>query len=185
MLADDPLIGGCIDGIARGCRAIVGVIGNRPRRKSMAHRPEESREDESTVAEERRYAPPAEGRIDGRREYLAAEGLIILLGVWLMLSPFVLDYGSGDAKWNPIVCGILILAVSAAGLADRLPRDAAAWTVMGISVWLFLSGFWLADSGEASWNAFAGAALGFFLAIAAAAASTEEPAGLSETAPPG
>ena len=82
-----------------------------------------------------------------------------------------------------ITAGIVAgaLAVSAAGLADRLPRDAAAWTVMGISVWLFLSGFWLADSGEASWNAFAGAALGFFLAIAAAAASTEEPAGTEKS----
>lgn len=150
----------------------------------MANRPEQSPEDEGTVAEERRYAPPAAGRIDGAREYLAAEGLIILLGLWLVISPLVLDYGSGDASWNPLACGVLMLAASAAGLAGVVSRYAAAWAVIGISVWLFFSGFWLADSASASWNAFAAAVLGCFLAIAAAAASTERSASTGETAPP-
>ena len=151
----------------------------------MAHRPEQSRQDEKTVAEERRYAPAAEGRIDGRQEYLAAEGLILLLGLWLVISPFVLDYGSGDETWNPIVSGALILAVSTAGLAGIWPRSTAAWAVIGISVWLFFSGFWLADSAEASWNVFAAAVLASFLAIAAAAASTERSASPKEPTPPG
>jgi len=141
-------------------------------------------EDEKTVVEERRYAPPAEGRIDGAREYLAAEGLIILLGLWLVISPLVLDYGSGDARWNPLACGVLILAAAAAGLAGVVSKYTAAWAVIGISVWLFFSGFWLADSAAASWNVFAAAALGCFLAIAAAAASTERSASPGETAPP-
>ncbi|MBK5115459.1 MAG: SPW repeat protein, partial [Thermoleophilia bacterium] len=93
----------------------------------MAHRPEQSRQDEKTVAEERRYAPAAEGRIDGGQEYLAAEGLILLLGLWLVISPFVLDYGSGDETWNPIVSGALILAASTAGLAGIWSRSTAAW----------------------------------------------------------
>jgi hypothetical protein len=140
-------------------------------------------EDERTVVEERRYAPAAEGRIDGPREYLAAEGLILLLGLWLVISPLVIDYGSGDATWNPIVSGALILAASGAGLAGFWSRSTAAWAVIGISVWLFLSGFWLADSAAASWNAFAAGALACFLAIAAAAASTEGPASPEEPSP--
>lgn len=141
-------------------------------------------EDERTIVEEKRYAPPAEGRIDGPREYVAAEGLILLLGLWLVISPLVLDYGSGDASWSPIASGILILAASAAGLAGILSRYVAAWAVIGIAVWLFFSGFWLADSPAASWNAFAAAVLGSFLAIAAAAASTERSASPGETVPP-
>jgi hypothetical protein len=150
----------------------------------MSDLPGTGGEDEHTVVEERRYAPPAEGRIDGPREYLAAEGLIILLGLWLVISPLVLDYGSGDASWNPLACGVLILSASAAGLAGVVSRPAAAWTVIGISVWLFFSGFWLAESTTASWNAFAAAVLGCFLAIAAAAASTERSAPTGGTTPP-
>ena len=150
----------------------------------MSDLPGTGGEYEHTVVEERRYAPPADVRIDGPREYLAAEGLIILLGLWLVISPLVLDYGSGDASWNPLACGVLILAASAAGLAGVVSRSAAAWAVIGISVWLFFSGFWLAESTAASWNAFAAAVLGCFLAIAAAAASTERSTSTGGTASP-
>lgn len=131
-------------------------------------------EDARTVIEARDGIPAARQRIDWRRGYFAADGLIGLLGVWLVISPFVLDYGSDDATWNPIVSGALLLAVAVAGGGGLIPRSAASWAVVAIAVWLFASGFWLADSVEASWNAWAAGGLACFLAIAAAAAASSE-----------
>lgn len=128
---------------------------------------------EESVLEERHGVPPAQPRIDRRRAYLTAMGLIAVLGAWLVASAFVLNYGSEDAAWNPIVSGALILAAAVAGLAGVVSRTASAWAVAAVAVWLFASGFWLAESVEATWNAWAGAALAFFLAIAAGAAGSE------------
>lgn len=116
--------------------------------------------------------PHAEQRLDWRQGYVAADGLIVLLGLWLLISPLVIDYGSDDAAWNPIVCGALMIAAAVGGLVGVLSRTAAVVAVLGIAVWLFASGFWLADSVGASWNAWAGGAVAAFLAIAAAAAVT-------------
>jgi hypothetical protein len=127
---------------------------------------------EGAVLEERHGVPPAQPRIDRRRAYLTATGLIAALGLWLIVSAIALNYGPGDATWTPIVSGTLIFAAAVAGLAGMLSRTASAWAVAAVAVWLFASGFWLAESFEASWNAWAGGALAFFLAIAAGAAGS-------------
>jgi hypothetical protein len=128
--------------------------------------------DPESIVEEPRPIPAAEERARWRDQYLAADGLLVLLGAWLVVSPLFLDYGDGDATWDPIVSGALIVAASA-GLVWR-SRPAAAFTVAVVAVWLFVSAFWLADSSAATWNAIAGGGLAFFLAIAAAAAATRD-----------
>lgn len=131
-------------------------------------------EDARTVLEARHGIPAARQRVDWRRGYFAADGLIGLLGLWLVISPFALDYGSDDATWNPIVSGAVLIAVALAGGIGLISRSAAAWAVVAVAAWLFASGFWLADSVEASWNAWAAGGLACFLAIAAAAAASTE-----------
>jgi hypothetical protein len=130
-------------------------------------------EDETPAAlvEERHTVRAAEPRLDWRRGFLASNGLLVLLGLWLLASPFVLSYGTGDEKWLPAVGGTLIAIAGVLALAEVVPRLAAAWGAIGVAVCLFVGGLVLADSATASWNAAVGGALVVFLAIAAAAAS--------------
>jgi hypothetical protein len=127
---------------------------------------------EGMALEERHGVPPARPRVDGSRAYLTATGLIAALGLWLIVSVAVVQYEPGDETWSPIVSGVLIFAAAVAGLAGMLSRAASAWAVGAVAVWLFTSGFWLAETMDASWNAWAGGALAFFLAIAAAEAAS-------------
>jgi hypothetical protein len=129
------------------------------------------KDDSAAMVEERPTIRAAEPRLDGRRGFLASDGLLILLGLWLVASPFVLSYGAGDEKWLPVLSGTLIAAAAVLALAEVVPRLAAAWGVIGIAICLFVGGLVLADSAVATWNAVAGGALVAFLALAAAAAS--------------
>lgn len=47
----------------------------------------------------------------------------VVLGIWLVFSPFILDYGMGSVVWNDVIVGIL-LAVLASWGASR-PKPAA------------------------------------------------------------
>ena len=64
---------------------------------------------------------------------------ITVVAIWLIVSPAALDYSAGDASWNPIVCGVLIIVFSIGLLA----RPALARTLGLIT---FVIGAWLAAS---------------------------------------
>lgn len=100
---------------------------------------------------------------DWRKDIAGASAIVALIGAWLIVSPFVLNYGSGDARWSPIACGVLAIVVVAAQSVRRAWSPTPGMILMAIGVWLFASGFWLADSSPASWNAFGAGALMFFL----------------------
>lgn len=129
-------------------------------------------EDPATVVEERHAVPAAGPRLDWRRGFLVSDGLLILLGLWLVVSPSVVSYGPGDEKWLPVVAGALVASAAVSALAGIAPRPVAAWAIFGIAAGLFVAGLALADSTAASWNAAAGGALAAFLAIVAAAANS-------------
>jgi hypothetical protein len=83
---------------------------------------------------------------------IAAAGLNVIAGIWLIISPFVLGYTGADATWNPIVFGAIVAVLA---LVRMAAGPEAAWVSlinMAIGVWLFLSAFWLASSSQASWN---------------------------------
>jgi hypothetical protein len=58
----------------------------------------------STREPDLRRVPPRRPR-RWRREIVRASGLNMLVGVWLVVSPSVLDYRPEDSAWNPVVCG--------------------------------------------------------------------------------
>jgi hypothetical protein len=46
---------------------------------------------------------PGSSRLRGwRGDVAAASGLNVLAGIWLIIAPFALGYGSGDPYWNDI-----------------------------------------------------------------------------------
>lgn len=109
---------------------------------------------------------------DWRQDAVGVSGVVALLGVWLVVSPLVLAYGTGDATWNPVASGVAAI-VLAFGQTIRQVRSATPGLLLiAIGTWLFASGFWLADSSQASWNAWGAGALMFFLGSVSAAATS-------------
>jgi len=87
-----------------------------------------------------------------REEIAGASGLNVLAGIWLIISPFVLNYWGADATWNPIVFGAIVGVLALTRAAGAYRAEWLSWINMAIGVWLFISAFWLAHSSQASWN---------------------------------
>jgi hypothetical protein len=84
---------------------------------------------------------------------VAVAGLLAMIaGAWLIASPFVLDYVAGDSELNPMIVGAVVAFLALL----RMGAWHAEWLAVLIALggaWLFASGFWLAESPAASWNA--------------------------------
>jgi len=92
----------------------------------------------------------------------------ILLGVWLIVSPFVLNYGALAVTINEIISALLIIGLG----ATRLRETDASWSswALGImGIWLLLSPFIFGYGKHVSayWNELG---MGIFLIILAFAA---------------
>ncbi|MEA3159658.1 MAG: hypothetical protein QOD95_1206 [Gammaproteobacteria bacterium] len=81
-----------------------------------------------------------------RREW--QEGVTILLGVWILISPMVLGFAPSqrDVTWNSWVIGVVLLIVAAGRAAAQVPKvwQEAANLVLG--TWLILSP-WILEFG--------------------------------------
>jgi SPW repeat len=89
---------------------------------------------------------------DARGGATAAGLLNVLVGAWLIASPFVLGYVAGDSRLNPMIVGAVVaflalMRIGAWGVSWL------SWVNVAAGAWLFASGFWLAESSAASWNA--------------------------------
>ena len=89
----------------------------------------------------------------------------VIAGVWLILSPWILGYTGADPSWNPIVSGVIVLMAAVARFAS--PAHSAARGVVNavVGAWLFISGFWLSDSTQATWNVWIGGIVVFCAAV--------------------
>lgn len=64
----------------------------------------------------------------------------LLLGIWLVIAPFILSYGHTAATVNEFIIGLVIAALSFIRL--RSPVDTwASWAIAGLGLWLVLSPF--------------------------------------------
>jgi hypothetical protein len=94
------------------------------------------------------------GPASARDEAMSASGLNVIAGIWLIISPFVLGYGGGDAYWNPIVFGAIVAVVALARLggayrATWLASTArASWNEWILGVVVFVLGAWSAAASE-------------------------------------
>ncbi len=91
--------------------------------------------------------------------------MILILGVWLVLSPFwMAGYASAvsTAAWNSYVLGVAVAIFAAAALAN--PRRWEEWFQLALAIWLIISPFVLLffdNENGAAWNTmFVGALIG-------------------------
>lgn len=94
-----------------------------------------------------------------------ASGLNVLLGIWLIISPFVIGYVfHHSALWNTIAVGILVLWFSATRALNPVRWLGLSWLNCLLAIWLIISpfvlGYWPLSA--ALWNDIA---CGIFLGV--------------------
>jgi hypothetical protein len=109
---------------------------------------------------------PVEARND---QVLAAAGLGVVAGIWLIIAPFVLGYGDGDPTWNDIIFGAVTIVLSAIRITMPRITSWAGWLMALVGAWVFASAFWLDDTATASWNDIILGIIVFILGVASAA----------------
>ncbi|MER3537504.1 MAG: hypothetical protein C4298_05385 [Thermus sp.] len=92
----------------------------------------------------------------------------LVLGLWLLLSPWLLGYTSlTNALWNSVIVGILVALMALMHLRGGPLWE--EWVNLVLGIWLILSPWILGFSGMASptWNAvIVGVLVGLFALLA-------------------
>jgi hypothetical protein len=79
--------------------------------------------------------------------------LVLVLGVWLFFSPFLLGYSNiTPAAMNAYLCGIAVAVLAVIAMSDT--RMWEEWTNLALGAWLILAPFVLgfSEHGTATWN---------------------------------
>jgi hypothetical protein len=127
--------------------------------------------------------PGSRQRWGWRGDVAVASGLNVLAGIWLIIAPFVLGYGNGDPYWNDIVFGAIVAVLALVRISGAYRASELGWINALIGVWLFVSAFWLDNTGRAGGNDIILGIIVFLLAIASASA-TEDAAMVEERGGP-
>lgn len=71
---------------------------------------------------------------------------LLVLGLWLIVSPFTLGYRSVALTWSDIISGLLVIALAV--IAFRTGRAWAAWASTFVGLWLAFAplAFWAPDA---------------------------------------
>jgi hypothetical protein len=102
---------------------------------------------------------------------MAASGINVLAGIWLIIAPFVLGYNDGDPHWNDIVFGAIVAVLALARVAGAYRASWMSWLNMLIGAWIFISAFWLDNTSTAETNDIILGAIVFVLGLISASAS--------------
>lgn len=85
----------------------------------------------------------------------SASGINILLGCWLIASPWTFGYTiDAGGFWNSIVAGALIALLAAARFSSPRSPIGSSWLNLLLGLWMIASP-WIygyAANGEAMWN---------------------------------
>jgi hypothetical protein len=109
-----------------------------------------------------------------------ASGGNILAGIWLVIAPFALHYGSVDTPlWNDIVLGIAIFILAMVRLSAPLAHAGVSWVNFVLGLWLIVAPFVLLYApGPAIFNdIFVGIAVIILASWSAMAAKSARPPG--------
>jgi hypothetical protein len=110
-------------------------------------------------------------RHDWRLDVVGASGVNVLVGLWLIVSPVVLDYSPADHAWNPMVFGAIVALIAFVRVFGAHREAWLSLINMLIGGWVFASGFLLAETSQARWNSWVFGAAVVVLALISATAS--------------
>jgi hypothetical protein len=121
---------------------------------------------------------------------------LVVLAVWLFISPWVLYFGSaasnpgtggantGPAAWNAWIIGVILFVVGIA--APERMRASREWAALGLGVWLFIAPWVLGfvRLPKASWDHWIVGIVVFLIALSSLSVFRAVPAGTTATPPP-
>jgi predicted membrane-bound dolichyl-phosphate-mannose-protein mannosyltransferase len=117
----------------------------------------------------------AAGRDELQRARWASVGNV-LAGVWLMVAPFALNFGSnGMATWNHLIVGAVVLVLAAIRAFNPSEREGISWVNVVLGIWMIVSPYLLgyADVNPAQTNSLITGALILILAAFSAYETNE------------
>lgn len=82
-----------------------------------------------------------------------ASGLNLLLGLWLVIAPFLLSYATSASRGNDITIGVIIALLATFRLLGAYRAAWLSWLNALLGIWLIVAPFILGyDSSRALWN---------------------------------
>lgn len=102
--------------------------------------------------------------------------LVFLFGIWLIISPYILNYVASQAIWQQTIAGIVVAILAAVRLA--MPRQIwASWVNAVVGAWMIIAPFVTGYQTSAEhWNS---VVFGILVLIAALWNASLSPAGSS------
>jgi SPW repeat len=77
--------------------------------------------------------------------------LNVLLGIWVIVSPFVLNYRVPRVVWSDVVAGALVLVIALVRASTH--QQGWSWINLVLGIWIIISPFVLGFLSEAEmWN---------------------------------
>jgi hypothetical protein len=104
---------------------------------------------------------------------MSASGLMLLVGGWLIVSPFALGYRPVNAAWSPTLAGIMSVLFTSTRLTFAIWQSWISWLNVALGSGLVLSALWLAQSETARGNEAVAGAIVVVLALLRGGASDQ------------
>ena len=74
----------------------------------------------------------------------------LLLGIWVIISPFVLGIHAPKGIWNNVITGVVVGVLAI--IRWSMHQSGWSWVNLILGIWLVISPFVLFLSGAAMWN---------------------------------
>lgn len=90
-----------------------------------------------------------------RTQNAGASGLNILLGIWLIIAPFLLGYAHIEAaQTNDVIVGVIVAVIAAIRTFGAFAQPGWSWVNVLLGVWLIIAPFVLGYSASTTplWN---------------------------------
>jgi VIT1/CCC1 family predicted Fe2+/Mn2+ transporter len=97
--------------------------------------------------------------VEHESQIRSADGLAILTGLWLMIAPAVIGFGSTGMKWSSVITG-LVIAVLGVTQEATLRGTWENWVTMAAGVWAIIAPFvFSGTTNAAAWASVVGGVL--------------------------
>ena len=101
----------------------------------------------------------------------AGRAFLVLLGIWLAVSPWIVGYARHAHAINDTAIGILIAAAAVVSMLTRAVTPVPLWTALVLGVWTFVTPMAFGQAGQ-SFSANNDLIAGLLIVVAAAIALT-------------
>lgn len=110
-------------------------------------------------------------------------GIVFLAGIWLVISPFILGYGSSTTAWNQIIFGAVI-AILGIIRYSALSAVWASWLSALAGLWMIVVPFVIASATTAAhWSGVIAGLVTLVLSLATTSSSSMQTTDLHRSHP--